>query len=147
MNKKEQSQNLLKSYIAALLGGGALGAGLGAAGGSILFEASEDSKPGYAQRMTSEEHAIRDAAQWSRDTPRDYISIQGIRQALMGGRLTADQLDEMLLAQEFSPRVEFLTGDIHNFGKQPGRYNDPRRPAMTERFIAEKEKNNKELGL
>ena len=147
MNQKKKANELLTHYLTALAGGGAVGAGVGAAAGSMLFEADQANKPEYARRLTSQQHATNDAATWDRETPMDYLTIQGIRQALMGGRLSGDQLDELLLAQALSPRVEFLTTDIHDFGKTPGVFDDPRYPAMQERYRIEKEKNDKALGL
>ena len=147
MTNSQKAQDLLTNYVTALVGAGALGTGVGAAAGSMMFENDQASKPEYARRLTSEQHAINDASTWERETPHDYLTIQGIRQALMGGRLSGEQLDELLLAQALSPRVEFLTTDIHDFGKTPGVYDDPRYPAMIERARIEKEKNDKALGL
>ena len=148
MNKKEKANNLLTNYVTALIGAGALGAGAGAASGSLMFEADQASKPSYSQRKTVAEHALSNGQGWDRDTERDYAMIEGIRQALMGERMNEATVDEMMLAGEVSPRVAFLLGDIHEFGsRNPENYNDPRYPAMVEVIKNESNKNRQELGL
>jgi hypothetical protein len=148
MNNKAKANNLLTNYITAISGAGALGAGVGAVGGSLMFEADQASKPSYAQRRTVGEHALSNGEGWDRDTERDYAMIEGIRQAMMGERMNEATVDEMMLAGEVSPRVAFLLGDIHEFGaRNPDNYNDPRYPAMQEMIKIERIKNRQELGL
>ena len=148
MDKKEKAQNLLTNYITALVGAGALGAGAGAAGGSLLFEADQASKPTYSQRQTVLEHAIDNGTGWNTDTERDYATIEGIRQAMMGGRMSDATVDEMMLSGEVNPRVAFLLGDIHEFGaRNPQNYEDPRVLQMRAAIEQERQKNIKQLAL
>ena len=148
MHNKEQANMLLTKYITGILGAGALGAGAGAVGGSLMFEADQASKPSYAQRKTVGEHALSNGKGWDRETERDYAMIEGIRQSLMGERMNEATVDEMMLAGEVSPRVAFLLEDIHEFGaRNPENYNDPRYPAMRAMIKNESIKNRQELGL
>lgn len=148
MNNKDKANNLLTHYITALIGAGALGAGAGAAGGSLLYEADQAAKPSYAQRKTVGEHALSNGEGWDRETERDYAMIEGIRQAMMGGRMSDATVDEMMLAGEVNPRVAYLLGDIHNFGaRNPEKYDDPREPAMRQRIDNEHQSNKQALGL
>ena len=148
MQNKEKANNLLTNYITGILGAGALGAGAGAVGGSLMSEAAESSKPSYAQKMTVTNHALSNGEGWDRDTERDYAMIEGIRQALMGERMSQATVDEMMLAGEVSPRVAFLLGDIHDFGaRNPENYDDPRLPAMRAMIKNESIKNRQGLGL
>ena len=148
MNNKDKANNLLTNYVTGILGAGALGAGAGAVGGSLMFEVDQASKPSYAQRKTVEEHALSNGKAWDRDTERDFAMIEGIRQALMGERMNEATVDEMMLAGEVSPRVAFLLGDIHEFGaRNPENYNDPRYPTMQAMIKNESIQNRQELGL
>ena len=148
MNNKDKANNLLTHYITALIGAGALGAGAGAAGGSLLYEADQAAKPSYAQRKTVTEHALSNGEGWDRDTERDYATIEGIRQAMLGDRMSEATVDEMMLSGEVSPRVAFLLGDIHEFGaRNPQNYDDPRVPAMRARIENERQSNRQVLGL
>ena len=52
MNNNEKANHFLTNYVTALIGAGAVGAGLGAAGGPIPFETHQSQKPSKDQRTT-----------------------------------------------------------------------------------------------
>jgi len=101
-------------------GGAAAGAGAGVFAGMSIGEALEqqyeDSLPAYRQPKTVEEHAQYYGALTPDETPEDYAMVEGVRQALLGGRMEAVDVDRMAIEGQFNERQLFLLGDIHDFG-------------------------------
>ena len=92
--------------------GGIAGAGLN----SAAFEASEQAKPVYNRRLTEAQHARDNAslAIESGEDPLDYAIYEGIRQGLIGGAITPQDVNRMLIEEDFSERARLLIGDIHD---------------------------------
>ena len=106
MDSKEQiSQELLQKYLTEINAG----------------------KPSHAHYNTQTGHAINNAERgWTNLSDQDYAVVEGIRQGLMGNRITADELDQMIMAQEITARQAYLLGDVHDFGSSGKAFNDPR---------------------
>ena len=128
MNKQKLAEALLNKYVLGV-GAGAAGLGAGAALGSVAFENHQNSLPHYQQRLTLPERATRDSqGDWGQyTTPEEYMMIQGISQGLIGGSITGDDLNEMIMSGSLPPVVQFLTNDIHDMGHYLATNpNDPR---------------------
>ena len=112
MDSKEQiSQELLQRYLSEINAG----------------------KPSHAHYNTQTGHALNNAKRgWTDLSDQDYAVVEGIRQGLMGDRITNQELDQMILAKEISARQAYLLGDVHDFGASGGIYDDPRYPEALE---------------
>lgn len=108
---------LRRAGTGAAIAGGAAGAGLaGASIGEALEDQYEASLPAYNQPKTVIDHAQYYGALTPNETPEDYMMVEGVRQALLGGRMEAVDVDRMAIEGKFNSRQLELLGDIHDFG-------------------------------
>ena len=82
------------------------------------------------------------------DSAHDYAVVEGVRQALMGGVMSNDELNRLIMDGAITPKQAFLIGDIHNFEPPSGvDYNDPRVQAVYEEGRAQRILRQEQLGL
>jgi len=126
MTNKDLANVLLNKYIGAIAAGG-----IGVAAGNAMAGPSLDDlnagKPSHQHYMTQIGHAQNNAARgWTDLSDQDYAVVEGVRQALMGDRITNQELDQMIMNQDISARQAYLLSDVHNFGMHSDTTNDPR---------------------
>ena len=126
MTKQELAKALLNKYVGAIAAGG-----IGVAAGDAMAGPSLDDlnagKPSHQHHMTQIGHAQNNAARgWTDLSDQDYAVVEGVRQGLMGDRITNQDLDQMILNQEISARQAYLLGDVYNFGSTSETHNDPK---------------------
>ena len=124
MTKQDLANVLLNKYVGAITAGG-----IGVAAGNAMAGPSLDDlnagKPSHQHYMTQIGHAQNNASRgWTDLSDQDYAVVEGVRQGLMGDRITNQELDQMILNQEISARQAYLLGDVHNFGSTSKTYND-----------------------
>jgi len=101
---------------AAFVGAGAGTAYAGMSIADALEQQYEDSQPAYNQPKTVQEHAQYYGQTLPDENPEDYMVFEGVRQALLGGRMEAVDVDRMAIEGRFNSRQMELLGDIHDFG-------------------------------
>ena len=138
--------------VAAISGAGVGGAALG----NFLSDRfpGESNLPAYNQPKTVQEHAQYYAATLPDETPEDYMVFEGIRQGLLGGNISAMDVDRMAIEGAFSERAQFLLGDIHNFGASGLSVNPREIAEMIQQdggdgtaFLMEQQQLRNELGI
>lgn len=106
--------------------GAALGlTGLGAAidvGGLVLAQyLSDQATPSYARKMSQEEHARNNLGgfrnKYSKVTPGEMALYEGIRQGLMAGEISGQEVNQLAASGALPDRVLTLLMDVHDFGK------------------------------
>jgi len=126
MTKQDLANGLLNKYVGAIAAGG-----IGVAAGNAMAGPSLDDlnagKPSHQHYMTQIGHAQNNAARgWTDLSDQDYAVVEGVRQGLMGDRITNQELDQMIMNQDISARQAYLLGDVHNFGSSSETFNDPK---------------------
>ena len=100
--------------IAALAGAGAGAAAL--AGGQAVAAAGT---PAHSRPGTQEELAKRNMGgmlqTYSKVTPMELATYEGIRQGLMAGEITGEQVNAMAREGEIPDRVMVLLTDVHDW--------------------------------
>lgn len=96
--------------------GGAVSAFAGMSIADALEQQYEESLPAYKQPKTVQEHAQYYGETLPDENPEDYMVFEGVRQALLGGRMEAIDVDRMAIEGQFNERQLSLLGDIHDFG-------------------------------
>ena len=125
MTKQDLANALLNKYVGAIAAGG-----IGVAAGNAMAGPSLDDlnvgKPSHQHYMTQIGHARNNAARgWTDLSDQDYAVVEGVRQGLMGDRITNEELDQMIMNKDITARQAYLLGDVHNFGRS-GSFDDPR---------------------
>lgn len=97
----------------------ALGAGAGAAGLLLAQYLAEQATPEHARRMTQGGHARNNIGgfreKFTKVTPEEMALYEGIRQGLMAGEISGEEVN-MLAAQGRLPdRVMALLNDVHDW--------------------------------
>ena len=126
MTQHDLANALLNKYVGAIAAGG-----IGVAAGNAMAGPSLDDlnsgKPSHQHYMTQIGHAQNNAARgWTDLSDQDYAVVEGVRQGLMGDRITNQELDQMILNQDISARQAYLLQDVHNFGGHSDAFKDPR---------------------
>ena len=82
------------------------------------------------------------------DSAHDYAVFEGVRQALMAGVMSSDELNMLIMDGSITPKQAFLIGDIHNFEPPPGvDNNDPRIQAVYANDKAQRILRQEQLAL
>ena len=126
MTKQDLVNALLNKYVGAITAGG-IGVAAGNAMAGSSLEDLNAGKPSHQHYMTQTGHAQNNAARgWTDLSDQDYAVVEGVRQGLMGDRITNQELDQMIMNQDITARQAYLLQDVHNFGGAVETFNDPR---------------------
>lgn len=102
------------------MAGAALGTGvvLGAGGLALAQHMIEQGKPAYAREMTQEEHARNNLAGMRERgvNVKDLAMFEGIRQGLMAGEISGEELYGLVESGKVPARVVSLLKDVIDLG-------------------------------
>ena len=100
-------------HALAGLGGTALGAAVvNSMQGPTLAELNAG-KPSHAHYNTQIGHAINNAERgWTNLSHEDYAVVEGIRQALMGNRITSEEVHTLARNGAITDQQYFYLGDV-----------------------------------
>lgn len=100
----------------ALAGGGVLGAG----GLALAQHLIEQGVPSYAREMTQEEHAVNNIGglreRGGGTSVKDLALYEGIRQGLMAGEITGEEVYALKESGKLPQRVVELLHDVIDLG-------------------------------
>ena len=126
MTRQDLANALLNKYVGAITAGG-IGVAAGNAMAGPSLEDLNAGKPSHQHYMTQIGHAQNNAGRgWTDLSDQDYAVVEGIRQGLMGDRITNQELDQMIMNQDITARQAYLLQDVHNFGRSNETFDDPR---------------------
>lgn len=98
-----------------------IGAALGAGGLALAQYVQEQSLPAYGRAMTQEEHAIQNLSgfreRYTKVTPEEMAMYEGIRQGLMAGEISGEEVYSMAASKKLPERVVSLLVDVLDFGQ------------------------------
>lgn len=105
----------------AALGLTGIGAALGAGGLALAQYVQELSQPSYGRAMTQEEHARQNLSgfreRYTKVTPEEMAMYEGIRQGLMAGAISSEEVYAMAASKKLPNRVVTLLEDVVDFGQ------------------------------
>ena len=82
------------------------------------------------------------------DSAHDYAVYEGVRQALMGGVMSKNELNTLIYNGTINEKQAFLIGDVHNFEPPEGvSYDDPRVKEIQTAGIMQGEMRREQLGV
>ena len=97
----------------AVLGGGLLGAAIHSAATGPTLEELNYGKPSHAHYNTQIGHAINNAERgWTELSDEDYAVVEGMRQALMGNRISSEEVRSLADEGVITPKQLFYLGDV-----------------------------------
>ena len=97
----------------AVLGGALIGAAINDAASGPTLEELNAGKSSWAHYNTQVGHAINNAGRgWQDLSQKDYAVVEGIRQALMGNRITAEEVEQLAADGVITENQYFYLGDV-----------------------------------